>query len=230
MLTELKSNQTGYGLLVEQDAGYISPSEENIKALRESVENKSGILELYAILQKAGVKNRNGRIYPKAILDREYKKYLELIKKNLSLSELNHPESSLIDLERTAHLITEMWWEGDVLMGKLVILTSPGFEKMGIVSTKGDIAANLMRYKIILGISSRGVGSLKNINGQNIVQDDFELICFDMVSTPSTPGAYIFKDMNDKSKYNETLPEKKETNENSRSLNLMNRLNSYLGK
>ena len=96
----------------------------------------------------------------------------------------------------------------------------------------GDIAANLLRYGVTLGISSRGVGSLKKEGGQNLVQDDFELICFDLVSSPSTPGAYLFKDLNDKSLYDESLEEKEKTNDITKTLNpslrLMNKLDGYL--
>jgi hypothetical protein len=158
-----------------------------------------------------------------------------MIKKGTSLSELNHPESSLIDLDRVSHMITEVWWEGNVLMGKLKLLTSPGFHERGIVSTKGDMAANYLRQGVTLGISSRGVGSLKKVGEQNEVQDDFELICFDLVSSPSTPGAYLFLDPNDRMKFDENIEEEnqsrkeKELGSNNKSLDLMKKLNDYLG-
>ena len=132
-----------------------------------------------------------------------------MIEKGTSLSELNHPESSLIDLDRVSHMITEVWWEGPVLMGKIQLLTSPGFHERGIVSTKGDLAANYLRQGVTLGISSRGVGSLKKVGEQNEVQEDFELICFDLVSSPSTPGAYLVVNAEDRSKYEENLDEEK---------------------
>jgi len=94
-------------------------------------------------------------------------------------------------------------------MGKLKLLTSPGFHERGIVTTKGDIAANLLRQGVTLGISSRGVGSLKKVGDRNEVQDDFELICFDLVSSPSTPGASLFDDVNEREKYDENLKEEK---------------------
>jgi hypothetical protein len=99
---------------------------------------------------------------------------------------------------------------------------------MGIVSTKGDQAAMLLMNGATLGISSRGVGSLKNIKGQNIVQDDFELVCFDLVSSPSTPGAYVFSDLNDREQYQESTQEK--PNDMDKMMNLMSRLDSFLGK
>ncbi len=102
-------------------------------------------------------------------------------------------------MDRASHIITEIWWEGPILMGKLKLLTSPGFHERGICSTKGDLAANYLRQGVTLGISSRGVGSLKKVGEQNEVQDDFELICFDLVATPSTPNAYLFLETKDQS-------------------------------
>jgi hypothetical protein len=113
-------------------------------------------------------------------------------------------------------------------MGKLLLLTSPGFHERGIVSTKGDVAANLMRQGVSLGISSRGVGSLKKVGEKNEVQDDFELICFDLVSSPSTPGAYLFSNKEDRHKYDEKLEEEKKIDPSNNILKLMNKLDSYL--
>ena len=136
--------------------------------------------------------------------------------------------SSLLDLDRISHSILETWWEGKTLMGKIKIFTSPGWRKMGIVSTKGDQAAFLLLNGATLGISSRGIGSLKQIKGQNIVQEDFELVCFDLVSSPSTPGAYIFSDINDKIKYQESIEEKPMIND--KMVKLMNNLDRFLKK
>ena len=113
-------------------------------------------------------------------------------------------------------------------MGKIKLFTSPGWRKMGIVSTKGDQAAMLLMNGATLGISSRGVGSLKNIKGQNIVQDDFELVCFDLVSSPSTPGAYIFKNLDDRNNYEESTEEKPQSIDKMK--NLMNKLDNFLYK
>ena len=191
----LGPNDTGKGILVEWDAGIINPNEvRNSDVIKESygqLEHSKPFV-FYATLQKYGVPNRNGRVYPEKILKREAEKYQEIIKRGMSISELNHPESSLIDLDRVAHLITDMWWEGNVLMGKVKLLTSPGFHERGIVTSKGDVAANLMRQGVTMGVSSRGVGSLVKQGEQNEVQEDFELICFDLVSSPSTPGAYLY--------------------------------------
>jgi hypothetical protein len=226
------------------DAGYVSPSHEfNKKMLEENHKNfldYSKPFEFYAVLQKYNTPNRNGRVYPERILKRESDNYKKMIEKGTSLSELNHPESSLIDLDRVSHIINDIWWDGHILMGKLRLLTSPGFHERGIVSTKGDQAANLLRQGVTLGISSRGVGSLKKNGEQNEVQDDFELICFDLVSSPSTPGAYLFTNPDDRSKFEENLEEEKVSRMSpieqdsgtkmNRSIDLLKKLNHYLDR
>ena len=231
----LEASEVGHGILVETDAGWISPKDiRNAKILKEASEmDYRNPFEFYAVLQKYDTPNRNGRFYPEKILKREAENYKKAIDKGLSTSELNHPESSLIDLDRVSHIITEVWWDKNILMGKLKLLTSPGFHERGIVSTKGDQAANLMRQGVTMGVSSRGVGSLKKVGERNEVQDDFELICFDLVSSPSTPGAYLFQDINDRAKYEENLKEEQEQKSEqsaSKSLDLMKKLNDYLSK
>ncbi len=207
----LGPNETGKGILIEYDAGHISP-QENQRIITEMKDTDfSQDIVLYAVLQKYDTPNKNGRIYPETILKRENEKYQNLIKKGGALNELNHPSSSLIDLDRVSHSIVETWWDGKMLMGKIKLFTSPGWKKMGIVSTKGDQAAMLLMNGATLGISSRGVGSLKNIKGQNIVQEDFELVCFDLVSSPSTPGAYVFKDLGERDNYAESIQERPES-------------------
>jgi len=242
-MNELKilgPRDSGRGILVEYDAGYIDPNERrNLSMIRENRDmlDHSKPFEFYAVLQKYNTPNRNGRVYPEKILKREADNYKKMIQKGTALSELNHPESSLIDLDRVSHAITDIWWEGPVLLGKLKLLTSPGFHERGIVSTKGDLAANYLRQGVTLGISSRGVGSLKKVGEQNEVQDDFELICFDLVSSPSTPGAYLFRDKDERMNYEENLDEEKKMQAErhigetgSKSLDLMNRLSDYLNK
>lgn len=216
------------GYLVEYDAGYVSP-ETNKKILSEMKDmDFSQDLVLFAVLQKYDTPNKNGRIYPKHLLYRENDKYQSLIQNGGALNELNHPSSSLIDLDRVSHSILETWWDGKILMGKIKLFTSPGWKKMGIVSTKGDQAAMLLMNGATLGISSRGVGSLKNVKGQNIVQEDFELVCFDLVSSPSTPGAYIFKDINEKDKYVESVQEL--PSDTDKMKRLMGNLDRFLNK
>jgi len=218
------------GYLIEYDAGHISPNDARNKTIISEMKNMdlSQDLILYAVLQKYNTPNKNGRIYPEPVLRRENDKYQEIIKNGGAMSELNHPTSSLIDLDRVSHSILETWWEDNTLLGKIKINVSPGWQKMGIISCKGDQAANLLRNGNTLGISSRGVGSLKNIKGQNIVQEDFELVCFDLVSSPSTPGAYVFSDLNDRAQYQEEVQEKVPELNNVTSL--MNRLDNFLSK
>jgi len=224
----LGPKETGKGILVEYDAGHVSP-EENRQIIQEMKDmDFSKDLILYAVLQKYDTPNKNGRIYPEPILKRENEKYQAVIKKGSALNELNHPSSSLIDLDRVSHSILETWWEGKMLMGKIKLFTSPGWKKMGIVSTKGDQAAMLLMNGATLGISSRGVGSLKQVKGENIVQDDFELVCFDLVSSPSTPGAYVFKDLQDREQYQEAIEEKPVVED--RMKKLMGNLNNFLSK
>ena len=225
----LGPHETGKGILIEYDAGHISP-EENKQIIKEMRElDFSQDIILYAVLQKFDTPNKNGRIYPEMLLKRENEKYQTIIKKGGALNELNHPSSSLIDLDRVSHSILETFWDGKMLMGKIKLFTSPGWRKMGIVSTKGDQAAMLIMNGATLGISSRGVGSLKNVKGQNIVQEDFELVCFDLVSSPSTPGAYVFPDLSDRDKYQESIEEKSDEGMN-KMKSLMGKLDSFLSK
>jgi len=241
----LGPKDTGKGILIEYDAGYVSPHEKNNLSFIKENKNMldySKPFEFYAVLQKYDTPNRNGRFYPERILKREADNYKRAIQKGVALSELNHPESSLIDLDRVSHIISDVWWDGKILMGKLLLLTSPGYHERGIVSTKGDQAANLLRQGVTLGISSRGVGSLKKVGDRNEVQDDFELICFDLVASPSTPGAYLFSNMDERDKYEENLDEEKSLRQSSPidtsepnvfgkdSLDLMKKLSDYLGK
>ena len=234
-----KNEQNKKLILIEYDAGYVSPKEfgnQNILMESKSFMDHSKPFEFYAVLQKYNTPNRNGRIYPEKILKREAENYKKMINKGVSLSELNHPESSLIDLDRVSHIIDDIWWEDNVLMGKLRLLTTPGFHERGIVSSKGDVAANLMRQGVTMGVSSRGVGSLAKKGEHNEVQSDYEMICFDLVMNPSTPGAYLFLNKDDRHKYDENLEEEKKSKENGRidgglgkSLDLMGKLNDFLG-
>lgn len=192
----LKANETGFGILIEADAGYVS-QELNTGLLKENFEIKPNEpIYINCILQKWGVKNKNGRVYPKEVLIQQVNEYQKLVDNNSSVSESDHPESSVISLHNISHMITEMWWgkgeKENILYGKIKLIVSPGFINMGIASVIGDKIVLYLQNGITLGISSRGVGSLKEINGQNIVQPDFELIGFDLVATPSTPGAYLF--------------------------------------
>lgn len=203
-LSILRAGETGKGYLIEYDAGFISPADKrNLPFVNEmkKFEQGSNIITepyyVYAVLQKYGVKNRNGRVYPEDILKSQGIAYQALIDDRGAIGELDHPAESIIAGDRVSHNIVEMWWEGNVMMGKIEILMSPGFINMGIVSTMGDQVANLLRHRIKIGVSSRGVGSVEDVNGIQVVQNDFELICWDIVTNPSTPGSWIFHDMKD---------------------------------
>lgn len=215
-LIEIKKNQTGLGILIESD-GYISASIEGNKKLFESI--KEGFdnnnewkvptpFIVSAVFQKYGIKNANGRIYPEQILKRQVDVYLNKIRDNSAFGQLNHPESSTIDGERISHIIRELHWEGQTLVGKLELHLSPGYIRFGVISTMGDMAANLLLSGYKIGVSSRGVGSVdQNRMGQYVVGDDFELVCWDIVTDPSTPGAWIAPDMADLKPYMENKTE-----------------------
>lgn len=212
----LKAGQTGFGVLIEQDAGYISPDDIRNKPFITEIQklgDGKGImvepLILYVVLQKYGVENRNGRIYPEHILKREVDAYQKLIAEKRAIGESDHPESSIISNDRISHNIIETWWEGKTLLGKMEIIMSPGFINQGIISCQGDQIANLLRRGIMVGVSSRGVGSLQEIDGRAIVQDDFELICWDIVTSPSTPGSWMFTKKEDMAQFTENKVTKK---------------------
>jgi hypothetical protein len=214
----LKENEEGFGILIESDAGSVSEILQG-QIINEEISkgpiDLSGPIYYYATLQKYGVENRNGRVYPENILRREVERYREVIARNSSFHELDHPQESVISLKGgSPHRIVDMFWKDNVLIGKLEILVSEGFRRSGIISCNGDLAAHYLSYGMTLGISSRGVGSLKKINGKNVVQDDFELICWDVVSSPSTPGSYLYKDPQDFKKYDEVLKEPSGIEEN----------------
>ena len=133
------------------------------------------------ILATAEVKNGNGRYYAKDLWEREIDKYMGSVKENRALGELDHPESSVINLKNVSHNIKDMWWDGDNVMGKIEILPTPS----------GNILKALIDNGITVGVSSRGMGSLKQMGEVMEVQDDFELLCWDFVSTPSNPGSYM---------------------------------------
>jgi hypothetical protein len=154
-----------------------------VHALNESEKRNvmDGAVYLVGIIQKAGTKNGNGRIYRRETLEREIKNYQNAVDERRSLGELDHPDDSVVNLKNCSHLVTKTWWEGDSVMGKIEVLNTPS----------GMILKELVKSGCKLGISSRGLGSVKQQGGHTLVEDDFQLICFDMVSEPSTPGAYL---------------------------------------
>ncbi len=163
------------------------PFEIKPEQISESINENNGKLIVRGVLQRAEAKNQNGRIYPREILHREAKKYTkEFIKERRAMGELDHPESSVVNLQNVSHNIKEMHWEGDNLLGTVEVLSTPS----------GNILKELFKSGIKLGISSRGMGSVETVNeddGQvTQVQPDFELIAFDFVSNPSTHGAFMY--------------------------------------
>jgi len=165
-------------LLIERiDNFSITP-----QVLQESVRKNNGRLIVQGVVQRAEAKNGNGRVYPKDTLEREIQKYKDTyIKENRALGELDHPESPIINLKNVCHNVKDVWWDGDDVMAKIEILTTPS----------GNILKELLLNGITVGISSRGMGSVKQIGETVEVQDDFELLCWDFVSTPSTQGAFM---------------------------------------
>ena len=202
-LVEIKKGQTGTGLLIEHD-GYISLDCGNNKQLFESYKKMNeGVGDEFhcpypfivdAVFQRYGAENANGRIYPEHILKREVQRYQTLIDERRALAELNHPAESVIDLSRVAINAIELHWEGNTFVGKIEIITSPGFRKFGIISCQGDQTANLLLSGYKIGLSSRGLGTVTQKMGVLYVADDYELVCFDVVSDPSTKNAWICQD------------------------------------
>jgi len=163
-------------VLIETQLFKASP-----KSLTEGKMTGRGNPIVEGILATAEVKNGNGRYYAKDLWEREINKYANSVRENRALGELDHPESSIINLKNVSHNIVELWWDGDHVMGKIEILPTPS----------GNILKALIDSNITVGVSSRGMGSLQEKEGVLVVQDDFELLCWDFVSTPSNPGSYM---------------------------------------
>ena len=155
----------------------ITCDKEVIKENKE----KFGKFMLKGIIQRSNTLNQNGRVYPRSILEREIENYQKLIRENRALGECDHPDSSVIELKNASHIVREAYMQGDDVYGTIEILDTPS----------GKIIQSLIESGVTLGISSRGVGSTSSNGNTQVVQDDFQLICFDMVSEPSTPGAFM---------------------------------------
>lgn len=150
-------------------------------SINESKQSNGGRIILEGIIQKADTLNQNGRIYPRDILEREVNNYQKLILENRASGELDHPDSSVISLKNVSHKFLKVWMENNIVYGRLQVCTTPS----------GKILQDLLNDGIKLGISSRGVGSTERKGEYHVVQDDFQIICWDMVSEPSTPGAFM---------------------------------------
>jgi len=146
---------------------------------RRVAEGKVCILS--GIMQMSETQNGNGRVYPHAILEREVQSYMNMVESRRALGELDHPDTSVVNLSNASHLVTKIWMEDNKCMGKIEVLNTPS----------GRVLQELVKAGCQLGISSRGLGSVTESNGVTMVEDDFQLICFDMVSDPSTPGAFM---------------------------------------
>jgi hypothetical protein len=154
------------------------------RSILKEQKDQLGKIMLKGIIQRANTLNQNGRIYPTSILQREIQNYQKLIQENRALGECDHPESSVVELKNASHIVREAKMQGEDVYGVIEILDTPS----------GKIIQSLIESGVTLGISSRGVGSTKRQGDTQIVQDDFQLICFDMVSEPSTPGAYMLRE------------------------------------
>ena len=163
-----------------------------LKLVEGTVPTSNPLVE--GILATCEVKNGNGRYYSRELWEREMDKYMENVRANRALGELDHPDSSIINLKNVSHNIKKIWWDGDNVMGAIELLPTPS----------GNILRALFENRIPVGVSSRGMGSLKQMGDLMEVQDDFELLCWDFVSTPSNPGSYMKeKGMMNESKNNQ---------------------------
>lgn len=158
---------------------------------------KPGVYEVVGVLQRAGAKNQNGRVYQKSILERECQKYIqEFVEVGNAFGELDHPESAVVSLKNASHVVKQLWWDGDELLGKIELLNTPS----------GNIVKEIIKGGHTIGISSRGTGSVKQTNeGALEVQDDFSLLCWDFVSNPSTHGAFMKPTHLNESKNNQVV-------------------------
>jgi hypothetical protein len=164
------------------------PIEYTPELLKERKEKDGGKIFINGVIQRADAKNQNGRIYPKNILQREVENYLKAVREGRAMGELDHPESSTVSLKNVSHVLREVWWDGNDVKGRAEVLSTPS----------GKVLENLLEAGVMLGISSRGVGSTEKRRmaegDADVVNDDFQIICWDMVSEPSTQKAYMFKE------------------------------------
>jgi hypothetical protein len=169
VLTEFLELSNDSSLLTEQEKKAMNEGEEFILA---------------GVMQRADAENGNGRIYPLDILEREVENYKKMVRDSRALGELDHPDSPIVELKNASHLVTYIEMRGRDVIGKIKVLDTPA----------GRVAKDLLKGGVKLGISSRGLGSTKQINGKTMVQEDFQLVCFDLVSEPSTTGAFMLKE------------------------------------
>lgn len=172
------------------------PFEVSPQQIKESEQQNSN-LYVQGVVQRANILNKNNRIYPKNVLEKVIDKYYEEnISQQRALGELDHPDSPVVNLSNASHNVIETWWNGNELMGKIEILSTPS----------GNILKELLKSGVKVGISSRGLGSVKQTDGGLMVEDDYKLVAFDFVSNPSTHGAFqdIVKENNIEGEYDYT--------------------------
>jgi|TARA_R110002020_G_scaffold14313_4_gene50817 hypothetical protein len=169
ILTEFLEFKPDASLLTEEERKKIEEGEE---------------IYLAGVMQRAGATNGNGRVYPLPILQREVENYQKIVREGRAVGELDHPDSSVVELKNASHLVTEISMDGEDVVGKIKILDTPA----------GKTAIGLLKGGVKLGISSRGLGSTRQEGGNTIVQEDFQLVCFDLVSEPSTAGAFMLRE------------------------------------
>lgn len=165
---ELCDGGTCQDLLTEQEKSFV----------------RNGGLILTGVMQRADKENGNGRVYGRKVLEREVENYMKIVNDRRALGELDHPEDSVVNLKNVSHMVMKVWWDNDAVMGKVKVLDTPS----------GKILRSLVESGVKLGISSRGLGSTRKEGGKTIVEDDFQLICFDFVQEPSTPGAFMMNE------------------------------------
>lgn len=197
MLQEVKKYNFGSGLLLERD-GHIFDGKDTIKQINEDIKNGHKFVcpdhfVVSAVFQKYGIKNANGRIYPEAILKREVEKYItERVNNRCAFGALDHPNATVLSGHDVTHNILSLDWQGQTLIGEMELHLSPGYKQYGVCSTSGDMVANMLLSNYLVGVSSRGVGTVIQKPGNILmVDDDFDLIGWDVVLEPSTPGANI---------------------------------------
>lgn len=160
------------------------PLQLDAQSIKESREQNGGKIILKGVMQRADAVNQNGRIYPRRVLEREMENYQKFINERRALGELDHPTASVINLQNVSHLVTEAHWDGDAVVGAIELLDTP----------MGKIAQSLVESGVKLGISSRGVGTTSQSGDYDMVEDDFMLLCYDLVSEPSTSGAFMLRE------------------------------------
>ncbi len=160
------------------------PLDLDAKSIKESREQNGGKVVLRGIMQRADAVNQNGRIYPKHVLEREMNNYQKFINERRAMGELDHPTASVINLQNVSHIVTEAHWDGEAVVGSIELLDTP----------MGKIAQSLVESGVKLGISSRGVGTTSKQGDYDLVEDDFMLLCYDLVSEPSTSGAFMLRE------------------------------------